>query len=125
MALTITQSKRNNVVGSRITAFVYVTFDGSYPTGGEEFDATAYVGTPDSVDIVVKTIPNKGIGGLLLRYDYANKKIMAFASSTEASGNAVTKNDAATAGGLALIEIANTSNFLQDATAEIIITGGR
>ena len=125
MALTITQSKRNNVVGSRITAFVNVTFDNSYPTGGEEFDATAYIGKPDSVDIIVKTIPNKGIGGLLLRYDYANKKIMAFASSTEASGNAVTKNDAQAAGGLALIEIANASNALQDATAEIIITGGR
>jgi len=125
MALTITQSKRNNVVGSRITSFVNVTFDNSYPTGGEEFDATAYVGTPDSVDIIVKTIPNKGIGGLLLRYDYANKKIMAFASSTEASGNAVDKPTAAAAGGLALIQLANNSSDLDGATAEIIITGGR
>ena len=125
MALTITQSKRNNVVGSRITAFVNVTFDNSYPTGGEDFDATAYVGTPDSVDIIVKTIPNSAIGGLLLRYDYDAKKIMAFAASTQASGNAVDEPTAAAAGGQPFIEMVNTSDALDGATAEIIITGGR
>ena len=125
MALTITQSKRNNVIGTKIQAFVNVTFDNSYPTGGEAFDATAYVGDVDTVDINVKESPNIDLAGVLLRYDYADKTIKAFASSTEASGNPVTKNDAAAAGGLTLIEIANNSAQLQDIVAEIVITGGR
>lgn len=125
MALTITQTKRNNVIGTKIQAFVNVTFDNSYPLGGEEFDANAYVGDVDTVDINVKVSPNIDIGGVLLRYDYITKTIKAFASSTEASGNQVTKGNAALAGGLPLIELADGSAQLQDLSAEIVITGGR
>ena len=125
MALTITQTKRNNVIGTKIQAFVNVTFDNSYPLGGEAFDANAYVGDVDTVDINVKVSPSIDLGGVLLRYDYTTKAIKAFASSTEASGNAVTKGDAATAGGLFLIEIADGSAELADIEAEIVITGGR
>ena len=125
MALTITQTKRNNVIGTKIQAFVNVAFDNSYPAGGESFDANAYVGDVDTVDINVKVSPNIDLGGVLLRYDYTTKTIKAFASSTEASGNAVTKNAAQAAGGLTLIEIADTSAQLQDIEAEIVITGGR
>jgi len=125
MALTITQTKRNNVIGTKIQAFVNVTFDNSYPLGGEVFDANAYVGDVDTVDINVKVSPNIDLGGVLLRYDYTTKTIKAFASSTQASGNSVTKGDAAIAGGLSFIEIADTSAQLQDMEAEIVITGGR
>ena len=125
MALTITQTKRNNVIGTKIQAFVNVTFDNSYPLGGEEFDANAYVGDVDTVDINVKASPNIDLGGVLLRYDYTTKTIKAFASSTEASGNQVTKGNAALAGGLAFIELTDTSTQLQDLVAEIVITGGR
>ena len=125
MALTITQTKRNNVIGTKIQAFVNVTFDNSYQLGGEEFDANAYVGDVDTVDINVKAAPNIDLGGVLLRYDYTTKTIKAFASSTQASGDEVTKGDAAIAGGLALIELADTSADLQGLIAEIVITGGR
>lgn len=125
MALTITQTKRNNVTGTKIQAFVNVTFDNSYPLGGEAFDANAYVGDVDSVDILVKTAVNIDIGSVLLRYDYTTKTIKAYASSREATGAAVTKGDAAIAGGLALIELADTSSALQDMVCEVVITGGR
>ena len=125
MALTITQTKRNNVIGTKIQSFVNVTFDNSYPTGGEEFDANAFVGDVDTVDINVKEAPNTDIGGVLLRYDYTTKTIKAFASSTQASGDPVSKGDATTAGGLALIELADTNADLDGLVAEIVITGGR
>ena len=123
MALTITQTKRNSVSGSKITSFVNVTFDNSYPAGGEAFDATTYgVGTPDSVDIRVVGPSGNHIH---IQYDSTNKKLQAYGSSTEASGSAVNGGAAVIAGGMALLELANASALLSGLVTEVTITGGR
>ena len=123
MALTITQTKRNSVSGSKITAYVNVTFDNSYPAGGEAFDATIYgVGTPDSVDI---RLVGPQATKIELRYDATNKKLQAYGSTTEASGAEVQAPAAVGAGGLALLELANASALLATLVTEITITGGR
>lgn len=123
MALTITQTKRNSVSGSKITSYVNVTFDNSYPAGGEAFDATTYgVGTPDSVDIRCTTPLASNV---VIRYDATNKKLQAYGSTTEASGAEVAAPAAVGAGGMALLELANTSALLAGLVTEITITGGR
>ena len=78
MALTITKTKRNSVSGSKITAYMSVTFDVSYPAGGEAFDG-------DAVDV----------GGAI------------------------------GAGGLTLLELANTSDKLDGYRIDVVISGSR
>tara|TARA_R100001015_G_C4618444_1_gene174925 strand:- start:1237 stop:1617 length:381 start_codon:yes stop_codon:yes gene_type:complete len=126
MALTITQTKRNNVTGTKIQAFVNITFDANYPVGGEPFDANAYVGDVDSVDIHVKAGGGGiDVGSVLFKYDYTLKSIKAFAASTQATGDAVAKADAAVAGGQSFIELGDGSGILQDVVVEAVISGGR
>lgn len=125
MALTITQPKRNNVTGTKIQAFVTVKFPAAYPLGGHAFDANAYVGDVDSVEIIVKTNVSVDVGSIIYKYDYTAKTIKAFAASTQATGNAVAKADAATAGGQPFLELADGSGILQDAIVDLVITGGR
>jgi hypothetical protein len=119
MALTLAQSKRNNVTGTKVTSYVTVTFDNSYPTGGELFDATAYVGTPDEVRIA-----SDSALGYIVRYDATNKKLKVFES-----GNAV--NDQTPTADLTLnvlqsplAEVANTTD-LSALAVDLIISGGR
>ena len=61
MALTITKTKRNSVSGSKITAYMSVTFDVSYPAGGEAFDANAESGL-GNIDEVRITTAQQGAG---------------------------------------------------------------
>ena len=51
MALSVTQKGRDNVIGTRKMIVLDITFDNSYPTGGEALDLTNYVGTIESVTI--------------------------------------------------------------------------
>lgn len=123
MALTITHTKRNSVSGSKITTYVQVAFDNNYPVGGEPFDATSYgVSVIDEVRITTKSA---GAGVKVFHYDATNKKIQAFGTTTQASGDAVAAGDANFAGGLTLIELANTSALLAGDIIDIAITGGR
>jgi hypothetical protein len=60
-------------VGSKRAVNGKITFDSSYPTGGESLTpANIGLGVIDNIDF------SQGVGGLVFRYDYANKKVMAF-----------------------------------------------
>lgn len=76
MALTVTNLKRNSV-GNRRTVTATVTFDSSYPTGGESL-------TPTQIGLkTVDFMAAEPQGGRTFPYDHANKKLMAFASTTQ------------------------------------------
>jgi|9_EtaG_2_1085328.scaffolds.fasta_scaffold42688_3 hypothetical protein len=72
MALTVTQKGRTNVIGSRQMVTLDITFDSSYPTGGESLDLEDYVGT---IDMVMCETSNEGHS---IFYDRTNKKLKAF-----------------------------------------------
>ena len=124
MALTITQTKRNSVSGSKITTFLQVAFDNSYPAGGEAFDANAQSGL-SQIDEVRITTKEQQQGAHVFQYDATNKKLLAFGSTTQATGDAVSAGGAIGAGGNPLLEVANTYAGLADYVVEIAITGGR
>ena len=124
MALTITKTKRNSVSGSKITAYMSVTFDVSYPAGGEAFDANAESGL-GNIDEVRITTAQQGAGMHTFQYDSTNKKILAFGSTTQASGDAVDVGGAIGAGGLTLLELANTSDKLDGYRIDVVISGSR
>ena len=116
MALTVSNTKRNSVSGSKITAYVNVVFDASYPTGGEAFDATTYIANPDSV-----LVTGMDSAGHIVRYDATNKKLKVYESGHAAlDGNAALANAAQAP----LVECANTTN-LSLLGVELIITGSR
>ena len=122
MALTITRNKRNTVDGSRITCFRTVQFTGTYPTGGEPFDANAECGLK-SVESV-----RTGAGvpiGFDVRYDYTAKALMLIGESTQATGNAVDEPTALAAGGRPGIEYPNAFDATGITALELIITGTR
>tara|TARA_R100000231_G_scaffold88704_3_gene67161 strand:- start:626 stop:937 length:312 start_codon:yes stop_codon:yes gene_type:complete len=102
MALTVEQLGRTNVTGNRLTVALKVTFDASYPTGGEALDLTAYVSNIETVHVEVS-------GGFVFQYDRTNKKLKAF----EAGGD-----------GDALDEVDNATN-LSTVVTYVTVTGGR
>ena len=78
MALTVTQKGRVNVIGSRQMTTLDITFDSSYPTGGEPLDLDDYVGT---VDMVMSETASNGMN---VFYDRTNKKLKAFGTISPA-----------------------------------------
>ena len=75
MALTITQDGRASHSGNTQTTLLTVTFDSSYPSGGESFDADNY-GLGRMVSI---TFAGKGDSTAFVpSYDATNKKIVLF-----------------------------------------------
>jgi len=108
MALTVTQQGRTNVSGNRLTvSLTAVTDDTTWPTGGEEFDATSYVANPDMVHI-------ESSGGYVFEYDRTNKKIKAW----------VGQDPADTGGAVVALQEATNLN-LTSITMRVMITGGR
>ena len=63
MAITVTQPQRNNISGSRITAFLDVQLDNSYPTGGYALNLNSYVNNIDTISIHV--VPDDGAFGAI------------------------------------------------------------
>lgn len=124
MALTITKTKRNSVSGSKITAYLQVTFDNSYPTGGEAFDANAQSGL-GNIDEIRMTAAEPTDVSMTFAYDATNKKILAYGSTTKASGDAVDAGAATLAGGEVLLELANASAVLNNYKLDIAISGSR
>ena len=102
MALTVEQLGRTNVTGNRLTVALKITFDSSYPTGGEALDLTTYVSNVESVGIEVS-------GGYVFQYDRTNKKVLAYEAGAD---------------GAALDEVANTTN-LSSTVTYVTVTGGR
>lgn len=71
MALTVS-IRRRNVIGNRRETIADVTFDNSYPAGGESLTAADLgLAVLDHVEAPVST------GGYVTAYDYANSKLLA------------------------------------------------
>tara|TARA_R100000988_G_C3948660_1_gene139923 strand:- start:62 stop:373 length:312 start_codon:yes stop_codon:yes gene_type:complete len=102
MALTVEQLGRTNVTGNRLTVALKITFDSSYPTGGEALDLTAYVSNIETVGIEVS-------GGYVFQYDRSNKKVLAYEAGADSA---------------ALDEVANATN-LSSTVTYVTVTGGR
>lgn len=89
MALTVTIVKRN-VVGAQREVIADVTFDSSYPTGGESFtvaDVDPGESSSSAFHVVLAEQNNAtATVNRLATYDYANKKLLLLtALSTEAA----------------------------------------
>jgi hypothetical protein len=98
MALTITKEADKSLIdacGGNVK-FVrgLISFDTSYPTGGEAFDLSGDI--PTEVQVVL--IENKA--GYFFEYDKANKKVIAYESGADGGANDEVGNttDLATAG---------------------------
>lgn len=85
MALTVSPQKVF-IVGDRKEAHVDVTFDSSYPTGGESLTA-ADLGFDGELNYVSGGVAVKADGTLavLVAYDVTNSKLQAFKSNTAAN----------------------------------------
>lgn len=126
MAISVSISNFD-VAGNKRHHSGTVTFDSSYPTGGESFTASSFgLSSLDRLDIYPKS-------GYVFEVDYTNSKILAYsqgfrtgstAASTSADG-ALVENDAAAEGAFraygtavdtdykigAMKEVANTVNL--------------
>lgn len=83
MALTVVEPNPHagaNVIGNRRARVAVVTFDDSYPTGGEAFDPNAYglIGKPEMVLADVRAFGADTTTTLVVRYDRVNEKLQAF-----------------------------------------------
>ena len=76
MALTISTS-RTNYVGDQRIVYGTVTFDDSYPTGGEAFD----IGAIGFVRLDFINF-NQGEDGYVFHWDAANEKVIVYESGT-------------------------------------------
>lgn len=101
MALTITKVGRSTVFGDRRVRFFDITFDTSYPTGGEAL-------TPANLELTridFLQAHSKGDDpAYVVNYDYTNEKILVFGVEQDADA-AVTEpfdqeNDTADLSGL-------------------------
>lgn len=84
MPLVFTERTRD-VVGSRRRVAGSLTFDNSYPTGGESYDASIF-GLSLLDEVFVAAFP--AAGAKLVAHDVTNKKVKVFtAISTEAAAS--------------------------------------
>lgn len=83
MAVSVSVNRTDTV--GRYTKYTTgtITFDSSYPTGGEDLLPTA-VGLSSKVEFIGVT----SAAGLIFEYDYANKKIKAIWPTTDATAPA-------------------------------------
>ena len=125
MALTVTQKGRDNVIGTRKMIVLDITFDSSYPTGGEALDLTDYVGTIESVTIEQKD-------GYQFMYDRANKKVKVFSPTLDV---VIQDDNPATSNNNLVIELAGTTanratevpdtTNLSTVSTTLVVTGTR
>lgn len=74
MALTVDRIA-NSVFGNKKVAIAKITFDSSYPTGGEALN-------PSDLGLAfVDALFTDGAMGYGVKYDIANKKLMAYGST--------------------------------------------
>lgn len=98
MALTVANrdARAADVFGRHKVVFSKVTFDSSYPTGGESF-VPADVGLAE-FDIVLVSPDSNAAGGHVVQYDYTAKKFKVFVEEAVAAGGP-------------LLEIANATDL--------------
>ena len=102
-----------------------ITFDSSYPTGGEALDLTDYVGTIESVTIEQKD-------GYQFMYDRANKKVKVFSPTLDV---VIQDDNPATSNNNLVIELAGTTanratevpdtTNLSTVSTTLVVTGTR
>lgn len=110
MALTITTNKVYSI-GDRKEVIATITFDSSYPTGGESLTASD-LGLALQVDYVESgAVARNGTNAVVTVYDYTNSKLMAFQSTTGAPNK--------------LIEVANTSDLSSYAVRLRVVGKGK
>lgn len=82
MAVTATRTQLPVVPGAQRMTVTEVTFDNSYPTGGEPLTASDLGLT--GVDFAIATIKTAGTGSVTaVFYDIPNAKLKAFAAAAE------------------------------------------
>lgn len=113
MALSITSLKRD-VSGNKRLHAGKLTFDNSYPTGGESL-------TPANIGLhVIENITIISASGLTFEYDYTNQKVKAFSAlsahnhtlhfQTAAAANSVTAATNALRTAAAAFDVAGVAN---------------
>jgi hypothetical protein len=125
MALTVAKDSGN--YGALFTPKIYakgdikfltgkISFDNSYPTGGEALDLSAHFDT-----LLGVMIENKA--GYSFEYDYTNKKVKAFVpvgviadAGVSDANNTIMKSAAGT------LEVAGTGTAFQQAAVEVADT---
>ena len=85
MALTVTETT-NTVFGDKRVVFAQVTFDDSYPTGGEALAASDFPSLAAIEEVVVASQSPGGTEQVL--YDRTNKKLMVFTADGTQATNA-------------------------------------
>ena len=121
MALTITQKKRAKM-GNAYAVAADVTFDSSYPTGGEAL-TPATLGL-NSIDVMLCETAS----GYMFQYDYANSKLKAFYPRAALTGSLVVADTAATltddadVAAAAGAEVGNTAD-LHTVTVRVVAIG--
>ena len=89
MAVTFTEKKRAKL-GNAYAVSADITFDSSYPTGGEALAASAF--GLNNIDIMLCETAS----GYMFQYDYANAKLKAFYPRAALTGSLVVAESAAT-----------------------------
>jgi len=125
MALTVTQKGRDNVIGTRKMIVLDITFDDSYPTGGEALDLTDYVGTIESVTIEQKD-------GYQFMYDRTAKTVKVFSPTLDV---VIQDDDPAASNDNKVVELAGTTanratevpnlTNLSTVSTTLVVTGTR
>lgn len=126
MALTITP-KRCYVTGDRRTVVAEVTFDSSYPTGGESLTA-ADLGLELGMDQI--EIGGASSTGHVFQYDWATSKLKAFrpnahTHSENAAATYTQSVNTGSAGGQTLTEEANATNLSTTVVRVVAVGKGR
>lgn len=82
MAVTVSRANNPQVEGARRVTVTNVTFDSSYPTGGEPLTFSDLGLT--SVEFAVATLKTGGTGSVVqVWYDTANQKLKAYVAAAE------------------------------------------
>lgn len=103
MAVSTATVGRETVFGDRKVTVTDVTFDGSYPTGGEPLSASAL-----GLSSVAFVLPDGSADGFVFEYDYANETLKAFFADYDAAADG------------ALIELPDTSAAVDGVTVRVL-----
>lgn len=116
MAATVAVKKRTKVNGL-FAVIADVTFDDSYPEGGEAITANQ-LGL-NTLDLVMVA----PAGGYIMEFDHTNKKIKAYAPVNAVAGDGVADaNNTLMKSATGTVEVAGTGTAFQVAAAEVAAT---
>ena len=86
MALTVTETTKT-VFGDKRVVFAQVTFDSSYPTGGEAVAASDFPSISTAIEEVA-VLSSSPAGTEVVLYDRANAKLLVFTGDGTQASNA-------------------------------------